>query len=189
MRSADRVDGDLRELPHLHERDVGFVDFDFRFDDRHVSNRQQHGARIVHRADDGGVADFDVAAGDDAVERRLEARLPQIVLSARQAGHLLPQLLLAGRALPARARADRLRATPARSASCPAFRASSSPPPRAPAAASCSAARARDSPRALFTLMLRLIQSGAGAGDSGFVAAHGALRRRPDRSAAGTGPP
>ena len=59
----------------LHERDVGFVDFDLGLDHRHVGDRQQHGAGVVHRADDDVLAFFDVAPRDDAVERRLEARL------------------------------------------------------------------------------------------------------------------
>jgi hypothetical protein len=35
-RVGDRVDRDLRALIELHVRDVGFVDFDFRLDHRHV---------------------------------------------------------------------------------------------------------------------------------------------------------
>ncbi len=78
----------------MHERDVGFVDFDLRFDHRHVGHRQQHGTGIVHRADDDVLADFDVASSDDAIERRLEPRLRQRMTGAGQTRLLLTQLLL-----------------------------------------------------------------------------------------------
>jgi hypothetical protein len=67
-RSLDRAVADLGHLAgeglagiasivtlataELHVRDVGLVDFDFRLDDRHVGDRQQHRAGVVHRADD-----------------------------------------------------------------------------------------------------------------------------------------
>ena len=68
--------------PSCTLRDVGLVDLDFRLDDRHVGERQQHGAGVVHRADDRGLAFLDVAAGDDAVDRRLD-RVPCSDRSAR----------------------------------------------------------------------------------------------------------
>ena len=49
--SGMRVDRDLRLLAELHVRDVGLVDLDLRLDDRHVGERQQHRAGVVHRAD------------------------------------------------------------------------------------------------------------------------------------------
>src|SRR6185503_13494793 len=36
--ALDRVDGDLGHLADPDNRDIGFVDFDFGFDDRHVSD-------------------------------------------------------------------------------------------------------------------------------------------------------
>ena len=76
------VDRDLGQLAELHVRDVRFVDLDFRLDHRHVGERQQHGAGVVHRADDRGFALLDVAARDDAVDRRLDADLAQVVARA-----------------------------------------------------------------------------------------------------------
>ena len=83
-----RVDRDLRDLAELHVRDVGLVDVDFRLDDRHVGDRQQHRAGVVHRADDDGLAFLDVAARDDAVDRRLDAHLAQVVARALGGGAL-----------------------------------------------------------------------------------------------------
>ena len=74
-----RVDRDLGRLAELHVRDVGLVDLDLGLDDRHVGERQQHGAGVVHRADHRRLALLDVAAGDDAVDRRLDADLAQVV--------------------------------------------------------------------------------------------------------------
>ena len=71
---------DLRRLAELHVRDVGFVDFDFGLDDRHVGQRQQHGAGVVHRADHRRFAFLDVAARHDAFDGRLDADLAQVVL-------------------------------------------------------------------------------------------------------------
>ena len=76
---VDGVDRDLGDLSDLDERDVRFVYFDLRLDHRHVGDGQQHGAGIVHRADDDVLADLDVAPGHDAVEGRLEPRLRQRV--------------------------------------------------------------------------------------------------------------
>ena len=85
-----RVDRDLRPLTELDVRDVGFVDLDLRLDDRHVGERQQDGAGVVHRADYRRFALLDVPAGDDAVDRRFDADLAEIVAGALEAGALLP---------------------------------------------------------------------------------------------------
>ena len=76
----DRVDLDLGQLADLDERDVGLVDLDFGLDDRHVGDLQQHGAGVVHRADDDRLALLDVAPDDQAVDRRLDAGPRQLVL-------------------------------------------------------------------------------------------------------------
>ena len=44
---------------------------------------------VVHRADDDRFTLFDVAAGDDAVDRRLDADLAQVVARALERGALL----------------------------------------------------------------------------------------------------
>ena len=95
--TGHRVDRDLGRLPNLDARNVGLVDLDFRLDDRHVGDRQQHGAGVVHRADDDRFPLLDVAARDDAVDRRLDAHLAQIEARAlrRRALGLHPQLLRA----------------------------------------------------------------------------------------------
>src|SRR5215471_482316 len=85
----DRVDGDLRLLADLDVGDVGLVDFDLRFDQRHVGDRQQHRARVVHRPDHDRLALFDVAARDDALDRRLDADLAQVVLGVLERRLLL----------------------------------------------------------------------------------------------------
>ena len=79
---GNRVDRDLRLLAELHVRDVGLVDLDLGLDHRHVGQRQQHRAGVVHRADDGRFAFLDVAARDDAVDRRFDADLAEIVARA-----------------------------------------------------------------------------------------------------------
>ena len=56
----------LAGWPILMYGNVRFVDLDLGFDDRQVRNRQQHGAGVVHGADDGRFALFDVPARDDA---------------------------------------------------------------------------------------------------------------------------
>ena len=86
----------LADLAESHRRDVGLVDLDFRFDDRHVGDRQQHRAGVVHRADDDGFALLDVAAGDDAVDRRLDAGATQVVLRLVQRGAFLADALILG---------------------------------------------------------------------------------------------
>ena len=68
----------LAFCPSCDVGDVGFVHFHFRFDDRHVGDRQQHRAGIVHRADDGRFPFLDVAAGDDPGDRRLDAYLAEV---------------------------------------------------------------------------------------------------------------
>ena len=49
---------------------VGLVDFDLGLDDRQVRDREQHGAGVVHGADHRRFALLDVAARDDAGDRR-----------------------------------------------------------------------------------------------------------------------
>ena len=60
-----------------------------RLNDAHVGERQQHGAGVVHRADDRGLAFLNVPARHDAVDGRLDAHLAQIVARALEAGALL----------------------------------------------------------------------------------------------------
>ena len=67
----------------------------FRLDDRHVGDRQQHGAGVVHRADHDVLAFLDVAPGDDAVHRRRDRHLAQVVARGRETRLLLLDLLLA----------------------------------------------------------------------------------------------
>ena len=86
---GNRVDCDLGDLPDLHVRNVRLVDFDLRLNDGHVGERQQHRARIVHGADDGGLALLNIAARDDAVDRRLDAHLAEVVARALEHGTLL----------------------------------------------------------------------------------------------------
>ncbi len=81
---GDRVDRDLGLLSHRHVRDVRFVDFDLRLNHGHVRDRQQHGAGIVHRPDDGRFAFLDVPARDDTGDWRLDADLAEIELRAGQ---------------------------------------------------------------------------------------------------------
>ncbi len=85
----DRINRDLRALPELHVRHVGLVDLDLGLDDPHVRQRQQHRAGVVHRPDDGRFTFLDVAAGDDAVDWRLDALLAQVVARAFEPGALL----------------------------------------------------------------------------------------------------
>ena len=68
----------LAGWPICHARDVGLVHVHFGLDHRHIRDRQQHRAGVVHRADDDCLALFDVAAGDDAGDRRLDADLAQV---------------------------------------------------------------------------------------------------------------
>ena len=79
--------------PSCTRRDVGLVDLDLGLDQRHVGDGQQHRAGVVHRADDRRLALLDVAAGDDAVHRRGDDDLGQVVPRRRQAGLLLLDLL------------------------------------------------------------------------------------------------
>ena len=78
-------------LSELDVRDVRLVDFDFRLNHRHVGDRQQHGAGVVHRADDGRLAFLNVPARDDAGDRRLDAHLAQIELRARELRAILSE--------------------------------------------------------------------------------------------------
>ncbi len=85
----------LADLSQFDERDISLVDFDLGLDDRHVGDGQQDRPGIVHRANHHVLALLDVAAGDDAVEGRLEARLRQRVLAAHESSLLLTELFLA----------------------------------------------------------------------------------------------
>src|SRR5512140_129634 len=46
------VEREARLLPELHVRDVGLVDLHLAFDERHVRDRQENRAGVVHGADD-----------------------------------------------------------------------------------------------------------------------------------------
>jgi hypothetical protein len=59
------------------------------------ANRQQHGAGVVHRADHGRFALFDVPARDQAVHRRGDDHLAQVVFRGGEARLFLLDLLLA----------------------------------------------------------------------------------------------
>ena len=186
--AADGVDGHDRLLADLHQGNVGLVDFDLGLDHRHVGHGEQHRAGVVHGADDDVLTLLDVAAGDDAVEGRLEARLRQVVAAADQPGLLLAHLLLAG--------ADLLRAgvqvalahldlgfgllerLARRQARLPQFLL---PLERL----------AGDVEAGLGALHLhaRLLEAGAGAGDAPLRRGGPRSRLRPGRSAAGTGRP
>ena len=122
----------LADLADLHRRDVGLVDFDLRLDDRHVGERQQLRAGVVHRADDDVFAFLDVAARDDAVERRQQRHLPQVVLAGVERRRFLLDHLFA--------RPD-LRTRAPRSSVSRTF--SSIPPGRASRASSAAAPRGR----------------------------------------------
>ena len=76
---------------------------------RHVGERQQHRAGVVHRADHRRFAFLDVAARDDAVDRRFDADLAQVV-----AGALERRALLVDPALLRRRSASRAPAAPTR---------------------------------------------------------------------------
>ena len=85
------VDRDLRLLSDRHVRDVRFVDLDFGLNHRHVGDGQQHGAGVVHRADDRRFAFLDVPARDDAGDRRFDAHFAEIELRARQLRAILSE--------------------------------------------------------------------------------------------------
>ena len=88
---GNRVDRDFRDLPELDVRNVGFVDLDFGLDDRHVGDRQQHRAGVVHRADDGRLPLLDVPARDDAGDRRFDPHFAEIELRAGELRAILPE--------------------------------------------------------------------------------------------------
>src|SRR3989442_782920 len=90
-----RVDGDLGRLVEHDGWDVRFVDLYLRFDHRHVGNRQQHRAGIVHRPDDDVLALLDVATGHDAIHRGGDDDLAQVVARGLELSLLLQDLLLA----------------------------------------------------------------------------------------------
>src|SRR5438093_310910 len=90
-----RVDGDLGRLVEHDGWDVRFVDLYLRFDHRHVGNRQQHRAGIVHRPDDDVLALLDVATGHDAIHRGGGDDLAQVVARGLELSLLLQDLLLA----------------------------------------------------------------------------------------------
>ena len=85
----DGVNRDFRRLANLHVRHVGFVYFDFGLNDAHIGERQQHRAGVVHRADHRGLAFLDVPSGNDAVDRRLDPVLAQVVARALEDGAFL----------------------------------------------------------------------------------------------------
>jgi hypothetical protein len=91
-----RIDGLSGRLPERDRRNVGFVHFDFRLEQRHVGDGQEHRPGVVHRADDGRLAFLDVAACHQTVHRRRDDDLIQVVARGREAGTLLADLLLAG---------------------------------------------------------------------------------------------
>ena len=91
-----RVDRDARFLADQDRRDVGLVHLGFSLEHGHVGDSEQHRARVVHRADDGGLALLDVPARDEAVHWRVDDHLAAVVLRGREAGLLLLDLLLAG---------------------------------------------------------------------------------------------
>src|SRR4030095_4540401 len=88
---GDRIDADLGLLAEHHGRNAGLVDFHFRLNDRHVGDRPQGKARVVHRAHDSRFAFLHVPPGDDARDRRFDADFAEIELRALQRRAILSQ--------------------------------------------------------------------------------------------------
>ncbi len=138
--AGHRVDRDLGHLTDLHVGNVGLVDFDFRFDHRHVGHLEQHGSGVVHGADHRRFTLLDVAAGDDAVDRRFDPDLAQVGPGVLERGRFLVACAAAACGRSAPGRADPARGRGARSPRARTARAWSGRPSRAPAAAcSCPA--------------------------------------------------
>ena len=66
--------------------DVGLVDARDHDQAREVGDLEQHGAGVVHGAGDGDLADFDVDAGDGAVDGRGEGGVGEVVLQPADLG-------------------------------------------------------------------------------------------------------
>ena len=84
--AGDGVHGDLGPFAGLHLDHVGLVDQHFGFHDRKIGDGQEHGAGIVHGADDGHFALLDLQAGDDAVDGRNDGGFADGVAGAFQRG-------------------------------------------------------------------------------------------------------
>ncbi len=91
----DRVDRHLGGLTDHNAGDIGLVHLNLSLHDGHVRDRHQHGSSVVHRAHDDCLALIDIAPGHDAVYRRLERHLRELVAVAFQIRGLLSDLLLA----------------------------------------------------------------------------------------------
>ncbi len=91
----NRIDRDASRLCELYLGDIRFVHLDFSFENGHVRNGEQHSARIVHCADDDVLPLLDVAPRHDAVHRRRDDHLAQVVPRCGESGLLLLDLLLA----------------------------------------------------------------------------------------------
>src|ERR1041385_5888960 len=87
-----RVDRHHRGLSDSDVRNIGLVHLDLRLDGRHVRDREQHRPRVVHRADDDVFTFLDVAPRDDAVHRRGDGDLTEVVARGGKAGLFLLDL-------------------------------------------------------------------------------------------------